>query len=450
MSALQSHSDPAELDLVYGIGSTGLSVARLVAREGRRALYVDTRRRPPGLEELGRIDPNARVACGTPDDSLLDGVGRIVVSPGIGEREPLLAAARARGIAVVSDIELFVERARAPFVAVTGSNGKSTVTTLIALMANAAGRKALAGANLGEPALDLLTHDVPDLYVLELSSFQLQRTRRLPAQVAVLLNISADHLDWHRDEREYREAKYRILREAETVVVNRTDAEARGRVAEGQTCRSFAQNEPRRRNWGVVDVDGEPWLARGETPLLAASRLRLVGTHNRENALAALTAGDLLGLDTDAMLGVLTSFRGLPHRMQFIRERDGVRFINDSKATNVAAAIASVRSVEGRVVLIAGGQGKGGDFNAFADAIFDRLRAAVLIGDDAFAIELALDGRVPVIRAGSMPEAVNEAAAHAERGDTVLLAPACASFDMFDNYRARGDAFRAAVGELGS
>ncbi|MEX1266036.1 MAG: UDP-N-acetylmuramoyl-L-alanine--D-glutamate ligase, partial [Woeseia sp.] len=362
--------------------------------------------------------------------------------------DPLLVDARAAGIDVVSDIELFVDNRAAPFVAVTGSNGKSTVTTLLALMCTASGKSALAGANLGEPALDLLTLDVPDIYLLELSSFQLQRTRHLPARVAVLLNISPDHLDWHIDEAEYRAAKYRIFREAEAAVWNRDDPHAASFLRDDQRQISFGLDAPAAGQYGLVSDGSTQYLARGTERLVDSSTLALVGVHNRANALAAMAAGELLGLDTSAMLGVLQSFNGLPHRMQFVARHGGCDYINDSKATNVGAAIASVNSVSTPVVLIAGGQGKGGDFRLLADTVHRRLRAAVLIGEDADAIEDAFAGRVPVIRAGSLQSAVDEAASTAEPGDTILLAPACASFDQFDNYLQRGDAFCAAVEAL--
>ena len=448
MNAALANSQTAGRVLVYGLGNTGLSVARFLAREDVAGVFADTRAAAPGVDELRRIVPDVQPVLGRPEPALLDGIARVVASPGIADRDPLLVAARERGIEVVSDIQLFVEHAQAPFVAVTGSNGKSTVTTLLGRMCAEAGRRAYTGANLGEPALDLLAKERPELYVLELSSFQLQRTRDLPARVAVLLNISADHLDWHRDEAEYREAKYRILREADAVVINRADPAMREQVPAGCTCRSFALDAPRRQNWGLVSRDGEEWLACGEDAVMLASALRLVGRHNLENALAALAAGELLGLERAAMCRALADFTGLPHRMQFVRELDGVIYVDDSKATNVAAAIASVQSLSGSVVLIAGGQGKGGDFAALADAVAPCLRAAVLIGEDAPAIERAFAGRVPITHAATMQQAVSAARAAARAGDTVLLAPACASFDQFANYGARGDAFAAAAGEL--
>jgi UDP-N-acetylmuramoylalanine--D-glutamate ligase len=316
-------------------------------------------------------------------------------------------------------------------------------------MCRADGRSVLAGGNLGEPALDLLAEEAPDIYVLELSSFQLQRTESLPAEVAVLLNVSPDHLDWHASEDEYRSAKYRVYREAKTAVVNRTDeaaAEAAGHIDNVVT---FGLDEPEDGQYGVRrDDDDELYLARGDTLLIAASDMKMVGIHNQANALAALAAGELLDLDMGAMLQVLSEFPGLPHRMQFVARRGAVNYINDSKATNVAAAVASIRSIESSVVLIAGGEGKGGDFNELAAALEGKLRAAVLIGTDAEAIADAIDTVMPVYFARDMDDAVCQAASYAESDDTVLLAPACASFDQFENYGARGDAFSAAVGAL--
>ncbi len=347
-----------QADLVFGLGKTGLSIARYLQRKRIAARFVDTRDEPPGLDELGALDPDADVVLGKAPDSLLQDVSRIIVSPGVSDAEPMLAAARMAGIEIVSDIELFVHDARAPLIAVTGSNGKSTVTTLLSLMCEAAGVNGLAGANLGEPALDLLEQDVPDYYILELSSFQLQRTTKLPLKIAVLLNISPDHLDWHASEDEYRRAKYRILKDAESAVVNRNDEDAKKQLAKGVTCISFALDTPDEDQFGLVDQEGEQFLVRGEQLLLSTADVAMVGTHNQANALAALAAGELMGLELSAMLQVLHEFPGLPHRMQYVASINGADFINDSKATNVGAAVASVESASGLVVLIAGGQGK--------------------------------------------------------------------------------------------
>ena len=447
-AAARKKSATKRKDLVYGLGKTGISVARYLARSGVDAIYVDSREQPPGAGELESVCPDAEVFLGDTPASLLDRVGRIIVSPGIADTDALLVAARDAGIDVVSDIELFVAEAKAPIVAITGSNGKSTVTTLLALMCQAANKAGLAGANLGTPALDLLVEDEPDFYILELSSFQLMRTSALPVKVAVLLNISPDHLDWHGSENEYRDAKYRIFGQAESAVYNRDDEEIGKHVPEGVPSLSFGTGAPAADEYGLREDANDVFLARGEQLLLAVSELAMVGTHNQVNALAALAAGHLMGLEISPMLQVLNEFPGLPHRMQAVGESRGVRYINDSKATNVGAAIASVESIRGGVVLIAGGQGKGGDFDRLAASIGGHLRALVLVGEDAPALEEAFRGLVPTVRADDMHMAVTRAAELAETGDTVLLAPACASFDQYPDYQARGDHFTRVVEAL--
>ncbi|MGI9239012.1 MAG: UDP-N-acetylmuramoyl-L-alanine--D-glutamate ligase [Woeseiaceae bacterium] len=429
----------ASKDLVVGLGNTGLSIARHLRRADVDAMFFDSRESPPGMAELDKVWPDAKVLLG--DVKLPAGVARIITSPGVSDSHPLLQTARKKKVEIVSDIELFAREVKAPFVAVTGSNGKSTVTTLLYHMCIADGRETLAGGNLGEPALDLLDHPTPQIYVLELSSFQLQRTQKLPAAVAVLLNVSPDHLDWHADEAEYREAKYRVYREADAAVVNRADAAAKKHTRHCERVISFGLDAPAKGQFGLRIEDGETYLARGEVLLLSVSDLATYGVHNQLNALAALAAGQLIGLSMSAMLQVLAEFRGLPHRMQLVERVGAVDYINDSKATNVAAAVASVDSVEGMLVLIAGGEGKGGDFGELAEALEGKLRGAILVGKDAEKIAAALHTTSTVMFADDMASAVQMAAACAESGDTVLLAPACASLDQFSNYMARGDAF---------
>jgi UDP-N-acetylmuramoylalanine--D-glutamate ligase len=436
----------AAKDLVLGLGATGLSVARHLKRAGGDAVFLDSREEPPGLQALDELWPEAERKLGGTD--LPGNVGRVVVSPGVADSDAVVVAARDAGLEVISDIELFAREAKAPIVGVTGSNGKSTVTTLLYHMCRAAGHTALAGGNLGEPALDLLAEDDPDFYILELSSFQLQRTQSLPARVAVLLNITPDHLDWHASETEYREAKYRVFREAESAVINREDSEAAERTKHIGRVISFGLDAPEDGHYGIRREDDQAFLACGDSLLLAVNELALFGLHNQANALAALAAGELLGLDLQAMLQVLCEFPGLPHRMQFVRRVSAVNYVNDSKATNVAAAIASIRSVDGMLVLIAGGMGKGANFSDLAEPLENKLRAAVLIGRDAEAIEASLDTIMPTYFARDMNDAVQQAAVFAEADDTVLLAPACASFDQFDDYAARGDAFCRAVEAL--
>jgi len=429
-----------------GLGATGLSIARYLQRGDMKAMFFDSRDEPPGIDELAEICPDAEILLG--DIDLPKGIKRVIASPGVPDSHPLLAAAKQNKIDVVSDIELFSEETAAPFIAVTGSNGKSTVTTLLYHMCRSGGRNVLAGGNLGEPALDLLSQNQPDVYVLELSSFQLHRTQNLPAEVAVLLNISPDHLDWHADEDEYRQSKYRVFREARAAVINRADPEALNYTNHCDRVVSFGLDAPKDGQYGLRIDDGQAYLARGETLLLSCGELVMYGLHNQLNALAALAAGELLGLDIAAMLQVLVEFPGLPHRMQFVARVGAVDYINDSKATNVAAAVASIESVDTMLVLVAGGDGKGGDFDDLADAVVDKLRAAVLIGKDAEKIAHTLDTVKPVSFADTMDTAVSMAADCAESDDTVLLAPACASLDQYSNYMERGDSFCKAVEAL--
>lgn len=440
---MSAENRTTDKDLVVGLGATGLSIARYLKRHDADAIFLDSRDEPPGIEALNDIWPDADVRLGK--ESIPKSVNRVIASPGIEDKHPLLKKARKKDLEVVSDIELFAREASKPFVAVTGSNGKSTVTTLLYYMCRADGRATLAGGNLGEPALDLLAMETPDIYVLELSSFQLQRTQTLPAEVALLLNVSPDHLDWHTDEAEYRAAKYRIFKDVDAAVINRDDEEAAAKTSHCGRVVSFGLDAPAEDQYGIREEDGDKYLACGDTLLLSVRDLALYGVHNQLNALAALAAGDLLGLGMNAMLQVLVEFPGLPHRMQFVARIGAVDYINDSKATNVAAAVASIASVEGMLVLIAGGLGKGGDFSALADATEGKLRGAVLMGEDAEKIAHALDTVMPVHFAEDMESAVHMAATCAESDDTVLLAPACASFDQFDSYMARGEAFIEAV-----
>ena len=405
MSAV-SKTETGGTDLVFGLGATGLSIARYLRRNEGDAIFVDSRDEPPGVEALRELWPDAEVRLG--DIKLSKNIDRVLVSPGIPDSDKLLKRARKKKLEILSDIELFARDAQAPFVAVTGSNGKST---LIYHMCRAAGMNVLAGGNLGEPALDLLDEEQPELYVLELSSFQLQRTDTLPAEVAVLLNVSPDHLDWHASEDEYRQAKYRIYREARAAVVNRADEAAAEHARDIDKVITFGLDAPDDGQYGLRIDDGRVFLARGDTLLIATDEIALVGTHNHANALAAMAAAELVGVEMASMLQVLGEFPGLPHRMQRVAR-------------------------------------KGGDFSELAGALEDRLRAAVLIGKDAEAIADALDTVMPVYFAQDMDDAVCKAAAYAEPDDTVLLAPACASLDQYANYGARGDAFCQAVEAL--
>lgn len=439
--------------VVVGLGQTGLSCARFLAGRGVPFAVVDSRDNPPGLAAFRAEFPDVPLHLGGFDAALLAGAGELIVSPGVALEEPAIAAAVAQGAALCGDIDLFVRELaalpqRPPLVAITGSNGKSTVTTLVGEMAKGAGLDVGVGGNLGIPALDLLAPG-RQLYVLELSSFQLERALPLGAEVATVLNVSPDHMDRYAGLPAYHTAKHRIFRGVRQVVVNRDDPLSAPLLAQGVTQWTFGSGAPDFKGFGVRLRDGERWLAFERELLMPARELRIAGEHNLANALAALALGHAIGLPMPAMLQVLRTFTGLPHRCQLVAERNGVSFYDDSKGTNVGATVAAIEGLckggERRVVLIAGGVGKGAEFGALAPVLRRYGRAAVLIGEAADAIGRALDGVLPLARAGDMAGAVGAAADFAQAGDGVLLSPACASFDMFDNYAHRGEVFAAAA-----
>ncbi len=438
------------LTIVVGLGATGLSCARFLSSQGQPFAVADSRTEPPGLEAFCREFPGVQVQLGAFDAGWLARATRLVVSPGVSPHEPALVAAASAGAELLGDIELFARHADAPVVAITGSNGKSTVTTLVGEMARRAGRAVQVGGNLGTPALDLLGERGPDLYVLELSSFQLELTRSLNARAAVVLNVSADHLDRHGDLAHYAAIKQRIYGGDGVMVVAADDPMVSAMAQEGREILRVTLAAPAATpDFGLLLHGGEEWLACGPERLMPASELAMAGRHNLSNALAALALGSAVGLPLAPMLETLRRFRGLPHRCRLVAERDGVRWYNDSKGTNVGATLAALAGMPGeKVVLIAGGLAKGQDFTPLRGPVAQRARAVVLIGRDAPLLEQGLGGAAPVFLAGNMEAAVAQAAAVAEQGDSVLLSPACASFDMFPGYGARGEAFESAVERL--
>ncbi len=438
-----------ERTLVVGLGETGASVVRYLVRQGVEVAVTDSRAEPPRLAALREALPEVPLFVGGFAADAFARAGRIVVSPGVSLDEPLIREARARGVEIIGDVELFARAARAPVIAITGSNGKSTVTTLVGRMAQCAGRDVRIGGNLGTPALDLLGDAEPDLYVLELSSFQLETVSSLRAQAACILNISVDHLDRYASLDDYAAAKAAIYRGCRHAVVNRDDARVLALAGDWRPQDSFGLSlPPAEGGFGLDETGDEAWLVQGDRRLLPAAQVRMPGRHNLANALAALALGQAAGLPMPAMLETLRSFAGLPHRTQWVAEVDGVRWYNDSKATNVGAALAAIQGIPGPLVLIAGGQGKGADFRELAHGMQGRVRAAVLIGEDAPRLAAFLQGQVPFEQATDMDDAVARARALARPGDAVLLSPACASFDMFDGFAARGEAFMQAVGRL--
>lgn len=426
--------------VIIGLGKTGLSCVTYFRQRGITPVVMDTRENPPGKESL---PAECRLLTGPLDADTLCSASLIVASPGVALATPALQVAKAAGVEIVGDIELFAREAKAPIVAITGSNGKSTVTALVGLMAAEAGFKVGVGGNIGTPALDLLLQPA-DLYVLELSSFQLETTSSLKPAAAVILNLSEDHLDRYDGMAGYLAAKQRIFSNAKRIVVNRDDAATY--PSQQSYWQSFGLNAEA---YGRIQRDNQLWLSVAGKPVLPVSELNIVGAHNQMNALAAMALADAAAIPQPAQLNVLRSFSGLEHRCQFVREVNGVRWINDSKATNVGSTLAAVagvgESVKGRLWLLAGGQGKGQDFSPLQPLLANQIYRMVCFGQDADTLLKLADNTQ---RVTDLDEAVRCIAAEAQPGDWVLLAPACASLDQFRNFEQRGQHFADLVNAL--
>ena len=431
---------------VIGTGITGLSVARFLAQQKQAFVLLDTRTSPPNLEKIKTEFPNVEVELGELNPDTLLHCDEIILSPGVTIETPAITAAKNAGIPVVGDIELFVRYAKAPIVAITGSNAKSTVTTLVGEMAKNAGINVAVGGNLGTPALELLADDI-ELYVMELSSFQLETVTKLNAKVATILNISADHLDRYADMRAYILAKLRVYFGAEHIVVNRNDVLTHPPLA-ANTKPIYFGGKADFGSFGLIEENGEVFLAKNLKPLLSARDLKISGKHNIDNALAALALGDAAGIPINAMVNTLKEFRGLHHRCEFVANKSGVDFYNDSKGTNIGATVAAINGLArapAKLIVIAGGEGKGQDFTELKPVLEKNNCHLILIGRDAPVIAEAVSGSVRVEFANSLQSAIDAAYTQAAVGDAVLLSPACASFDMFKNYEDRGQQFCVAV-----
>jgi UDP-N-acetylmuramoylalanine--D-glutamate ligase len=481
--------------LVLGLGETGLSMARFLFRRGARVRVADTRDDPPKLAALSENVPQAELVLGAYRDDSFAGIDLIAISPGVPLATPQVRAAVARGVPVVGDIELFAQALREgdcgaralsagngatpaarvrshgvrtpaqglrpQVLAITGTNGKTTVTALAGAMCRRGGLATEVAGNISPAALDALMQcedagRKPEVWVLELSSFQLETTRTLNPVAATVLNLSEDHLDRYDGMNAYARAKARIFRGEGVQVLNRDDARSMGMAVAGRKQVSFGLGAPARpEDFGLLRVAGELWLAQGATPLVAAKELPIAGLHNAANALAALSLTRALGESYTPLLAALREFKGLPHRLEKVAEFGGVVYYDDSKGTNVGSTVAALNGFAeltargGRVVLIAGGEGKGQDFAPLAGPVSHHARCVVLIGRDAEQIARVLDASgVAMLRESSMEEAVAQARAQAQPGDAVLLSPACASFDMFRNYTHRGEVFAACVRKI--
>jgi UDP-N-acetylmuramoylalanine--D-glutamate ligase len=455
MSACNTPADKAGARaVVVGLGKSGLSTARFLLARGFEVAVTDSREQPPEWPRLEALSAamgrEIVVRRGRFDASLLEGAELLVVSPGVVPRGEFFDIARHKGLAIVGDVELFARAARAPIAGITGTNGKSTVTTLLAQMALRAGVRTRSGGNLGEPALDLLD-ETAELYVLELSSYQLETTSSLSLAAAAVLNLTPDHLDRYRDLDAYAAAKARIYARCQVAVINLDDARVAAMLGPSRRSLSFSLRAGAGADYGLMPrADGQICLARRGEPLLPVSAMRLKGTHNAANALAALALGEALSLPLSSMLEELRCFAGLPHRSQWLADVRGVHYIDDSKGTNVGATLAAVGGLAGPLLVILGGEGKGQDFAPLRAAFAGKVRHALLIGRDAHALGQALEGVCELSYHDSLEAAVEAAAKLARDGDTVLLSPACASFDMFQDYAHRGRVFAAAVARLGA
>lgn len=447
---------------VAGLGQTGVSVVRYLHRLGVECLVTDSRHHPPGLGQVEGLE-GVSVYTGELRPDVLNWATHMVVSPGLPLSAPEIRSALEHGVALLSDIDLFASAAQAPVVAITGSNGKSTVTCLVEDMARCAGVKARAGGNLGTPALDLLDPEC-QLYILELSSFQLERTRRLRPLAGAVLNVSPDHLDRHPDLLAYATTKFRLLNWSRIRVGNLDDPLVRRSVAsnghgdgmsrislpgsgdqrmgEAETVWFSVKSEAR---YSLVKRGGQEWLACEGEPLLEAGEVALSGRHNLANALAALALAEAADIGLEPAVTALQRFRGLPHRMQVVAEIDDVSWINDSKGTNVGATEAAITGLEGPLILLAGGDGKGADFTCLRQSVAAKVKVAILFGRDRQRLAEALSPVTETVMVENLEAAMALARRRASAGDKVLLSPACASLDQFENYQVRGERFESLV-----
>lgn len=436
--------------LVLGLGETGLSALRWLSAQGAELRVADTRENPPGIDLVRKEMPKVGICLGEFADDLLSDADLIVVSPGIALSEAVIETAINLDIEVVGDVELFARyrSSAAKVIAITGANGKTTVTALVGEMCKAAGLKTIVAGNIGLPVLDALSMDVPDVYVLELSSFQLEATSSLEVNAATMLNLTEDHMDRYADMAAYAAAKARIFYHAKCQILNRDDAWSMIMERPGLQIRTFGLDLDNI-EFGIDDDQQNVWLCDGKQHLLNVGDLHINGAHNAANALAALALCKAIGLEYAPLLNVLYNFKGLPHRVEWIAKINDVDYFDDSKGTNVGATCAALSGLPQKTVLIAGGEGKGQDFSALRKPVENNARAVVLIGRDAKQIESALlETQVPMYLAVDMQEAVEIARRVAQPNDAILLSPACASFDMFRNYIERGEAFASEVKRL--
>ena len=437
--------------VVAGLGETGWSVIRYLKNKGYEIAVTDSRRTPPCLEKIKHTFPEIPVFLGQFHETLIHNAQQIILSPGISAKEPAVAVAIKKGITVIGDIELFAQQNKKPVLGITGSNGKTTVATILHQMVLTSGYRACACGNIGQPVLDALAIN-SDFYVIELSSFQLETTYSLAPLAAVIINMSPDHMDRYATFDDYIAAKQRIYNHCKHPIINLDQPEIWQARLSPQDCVGFTLKTPPPGQFGLQQQAGQWYLAKGELLLLPVKQLLLQGAHHYQNALAALAMGSTIDLPMESMLSVLKTFSGIEHRCQLIADKGGVRWFNDSKGTNVGATVAAIKTLaqqqQGRLFLIAGGDAKKADLSDLQLPVKNAVEHVMLFGQDADAIAAVIDGSTPYDKVDSLASAVAHAAALAKSGDTVLLSPACASFDMFDNYQHRGQTFIDLVNQL--
>ncbi len=450
MNPLTRQADNASSILIIGIGQSGLSSARFLVKNGYTVAMMDTRELPPGLNVLQTELPEVLVITGGLNESIMLQADMIILSPGIDPRLPEIIAAKKKNIELVGDVELFAREANAPIVAITGSNGKSTVTTLIAEMAIESNQKVQVGGNLGTPVLELLIEPAPDFYIVELSSFQLETVRSLNAFVATVLNVTPDHMDRYDTEQQYKDTKATIYNGNGVMVLNRDDESVMQLARHDRNQIHFSLDACDGVDFGLLKKGGTTWLAEGSQALLQVDELKIKGKHNVANALASLAIGSAMGLSMVAMVATLKRYPGLPHRCNLVANINGIQWFNDSKATNVGACIAAIEGIagSGKIILIAGGVAKDQDFTGLTAVINKYVTAVIVLGQDAKLIEAVVPKEVNTYYVETIDCAVKQAKDIAESGSNVLLSPACASFDMFSGYEQRGEAFETAVEKL--
>lgn len=439
------------MKLIIGIGLTGLSCLRYLLQNGEKVGILDSRQNPPDLEKLRTEFPQVAFTVGGFDSPLMAQATELIVSPGVSLKEPAIARLIARGIPAIGDVELFARAVQKPVIAITGSNGKTTVTSLMGKMVTDAGFSAQVCGNIGEPVLNTLTHPLPDFYVSELSSFQLETTYSLKPHTAVVLNVCQDHMDRYDSYEDYCQAKRKIYQDCRYPVVNADEPEIWRNIEFAQPPVLFSL-QPLDEGFCLRQHQGENYLASGSELLLPVKAMQFRQRYEFQNALAALALGSAAGLPMASMLQTLQEFRGLPHRCEAVGEFGGILWYDDSKGTNVGATIAAILSLgiakSGRLFLIAGGDSKKADLTSLVDPVVQYVDHVILLGQDAPLFENLFRNQLPFTRVASMAAAVNFAAAQAKPGDIVLLSPACASFDMFRNYAHRGEVFVQAIHTL--